>query len=72
MLWEWQKEERGGVYQEVRRRREEQWVGPSSRASREAAASNCPSVNSHPPFGTVIHYGGRKEGTMRTRLEIVS
>lgn len=31
---------------------EEQLVGPSSRASREAAASNCTSEGSQPPFGT--------------------
>jgi hypothetical protein len=42
---------RGDENQEVRRGREQR-VGPSSRASLEAAASNCTSDGSQPPLGT--------------------
>lgn len=44
-------EERRSKNQEVRRHRGTK-VGPSSKASREAAASNSTSDGSHPPFGT--------------------
>lgn len=42
-----------GNDQEVRRRRKEQRLRPSSKASREAAASRTTSDGSQPPFGTV-------------------
>ena len=42
----------GEKNQEVGRRKEEERVGPSSSASRDAAASKCLSDGSQPPLGT--------------------
>jgi len=45
---------KGGGYMRLRRNaHKEQRAGPSSTASRWAAASNVLSVVSHPPFGTI-------------------
>lgn len=44
--------EGGEMNQEVERRREGQRLRPSSKASREAAASRTKSDASQPPFGT--------------------
>lgn len=43
---------RKAIRQEWGRRTDGQRVRPSSKASREAAASSTPSVGSHPPLGT--------------------
>jgi hypothetical protein len=56
---------RGDENQEVRRGREQR-VGPSSRASLEAAASNCTSDGSQPPLGKTQLSGRLRLVTTRT------